>query len=42
MGEWGWVVAGYGLVYGTLLGYAAWLIRRLRRVRRDLDEAGDR
>lgn len=42
MGDWGWVAAGYGLVYATVLGYAAWLTARLRRVRRDLHEEADR
>lgn len=34
MAEWGWVVAGFVLTYGTLAAYAASLSNRLRRTER--------
>lgn len=37
MGDWGWVAFGYATVYGVIVGYAAWLGYRLRRVRRRPD-----
>ncbi len=40
MSEWGWVVLGYGLMYGLLAAYVASLAARTRRARRRLDELG--
>ncbi len=40
--NWNYVIAGYTIVTGTLVGYAAWLRVRLRRARRSLsEERGD-
>lgn len=36
-GGWGWVVAGYGLFYGAIVGYAVTLARRVRRARGRLE-----
>ncbi len=39
--NWGYVVAGYGIVAVTLSTYSVWLWQRLRRARRSaVDEAG--
>ena len=39
--NWGYVVAGYGIVAVTLGTYSVWLWQRLRRARRSVvDEAG--
>ena len=39
--NWGYVVAGYGIVAVTLSAYSVWLWQRLRRARRSaVDEAG--
>ncbi len=38
MAEWAWVAAGYSLVYGSMIAYAGWLARRIRRARRDITE----
>lgn len=36
----GYVVVGYGLVVGSLLGYSVWLRVRLRRAERSFAEPG--
>ncbi|MGH3441313.1 MAG: hypothetical protein ACRDUY_04600 [Nitriliruptorales bacterium] len=41
MGDWGWVGAGYALVYGAMAAYGLWLAARLRRVRPGRDERGE-
>lgn len=38
MGEWAYVVAGYGLTAVALTGYAAALAQRARRARRRAEE----
>jgi hypothetical protein len=32
MSDWGWVSLAYGIVYATLIGYTASLVRRRRRL----------
>jgi len=40
--NWNFVIAGYAIVTGTLLSYAAWVRVRARRLRRTLpDESHD-
>jgi hypothetical protein len=39
MSEWGWVSLGYGVTYGSIVLYGLWTLNRLRRARRNLDEA---
>ena len=37
--NWGYVAAGYGITFATLVAYSAWLWQRIRRARRSvLDE----
>lgn len=38
MSDWGWVVFGYGVMYGTLGAYVVWMAYRLQRARRRLGE----
>jgi len=38
MSEWGWVIFGYTVVYGSLVAYVGWLGYRIRRARRRLLE----
>jgi len=39
--NWGYVVAGYGIVVVTLSAYSAWLWQRLRRARRSVGDEAD-
>jgi len=36
--DWGWVVFGYAVLYGTLAAYVASIAYRLRQARRRLGE----
>lgn len=36
--DWGWVVFGYSVLYGTLGAYVAWMAYRLQQARRRLGE----
>ena len=35
MSDWGWVGLAFGIVYGSLLGYVAILVRRHARLLRE-------
>lgn len=37
MSDWGWITFGYAVVYGGIVGYAAFLTGRYRKARRRLD-----
>ena len=38
MSDWGWVTFAFGITYASMLAYAAWSARRLRAVKRRLEE----
>ncbi|HSG79197.1 MAG TPA: hypothetical protein VLD62_06440 [Acidimicrobiia bacterium] len=39
MSEWGWVSLGYSATYGAIVLYGLWTLSRLRRARRNLEQA---
>lgn len=40
MSDWGWVTLGYGVVYGVVAAYAAFLVRRVRMARDQVAMSG--